>query len=224
VTKEPPPRLTHEHAFVEQGLLAVCGLDEAGRGAWAGPVSAGAVILPLDQPEIFEILEGVRDSKKCTPLQRERLFPVIFDAAVAAASGLASAEEIDEFGIVGATRLAMRRAVESLDVTPNALLIDGRYLKLPAVNLPQKSMSRGEQQSLSIAAASIVAKVTRDRLMIEIDDLYPGYDFARHKGYGTIHHRRALVELGPCPLHRRSFAPVRRRIKGELFYEISAGS
>jgi ribonuclease HII len=216
--------MTHEHAFVEQGLLAVCGLDEAGRGAWAGPVSAGAVVLPLDQLEIFEILEGVRDSKKCTPLQRERLFPVIFEAAVAAASGLASAEEIDQFGIVGATRLAMRRAIESLDVSPNALLIDGRYLKLSTVNLPQKSMSRGEQQSLSIAAASIIAKVTRDRLMAEIDDLYPGYDFARHKGYGTRRHRRALVELGPCPLHRRTFAPVRRRIEGELFYEVGTGS
>ncbi|MBN1120417.1 MAG: ribonuclease HII [Anaerolineae bacterium] len=216
--------MTHEHAFVEQGLLTVCGLDEAGRGAWAGPVSAGAVILPYDQPDIFEVLEGVRDSKKCTPLQRERLFPVIFEAAIAAAPGLASAEEIDEFGIIGATQLAMRRAVESLGVSPAALLIDGRYLRLPTVNLPQKSMSRGEQHSLSIAAASIVAKVTRDRLMVEIDDLYPGYDFARHKGYGTIHHRRALVDLGPCPLHRRTFAPVRRRIKGELFYEISAGS
>jgi ribonuclease HII len=203
------PGLSYEKAFIKAGLSAVAGLDEAGRGAWAGPVSAGAVILPPGKPKKLQrTFDGVRDSKMCTSDQRGRLYDLILAEARATGVGMASAEEIDEIGIMAATRLAMERALERLEVAASALLIDGR-VRLAAVNLPQRSIVRGEQASLSIAAASILAKVDRDRLLIEKAEEYPDYGFDQHKGYGTPGHYRALQEFGPTPFHRHSFAPMR---------------
>ncbi len=201
------PDLIQEGLWWSQGLMRVAGVDEAGRGPWAGPVVAGAVILPVD-PGVARALAGVRDSKQLSPRQRERLFAVIQAAAVSWAAGVVPSEEIDRLGILPATRLAMRLAVNALGVAPQALLVDA--VRLPAIPLPQRSLIHGDALSLSIAAASIIAKVTRDRLMVELDAQYPGYGFARHKGYGTTLHALALNELGPCPIHRRSFAPVAR--------------
>jgi ribonuclease HII len=200
------PHLEYELALMEQGYSRIAGLDEAGRGAWAGPVMAGAAILPLDRADLLDALRGVRDSKLCTPTQRDSYYETIRAVARATAAGMASPEEIDQMGIAAATRLAMRRAVEALDVPPEALLID--WLRLREVRLPQQGIRKGDQVSLSIAAASIVAKVTRDRLMASLDAEHPGYGFARHKGYGTAAHRAALGECGPCAIHRRSFAPI----------------
>ncbi len=188
----------------------VAGLDEAGRGAWAGPVVAGAVILPLERPDLAAALDGVRDSKLLSPAQREALAPLVRETALAAAVGVASAQEVETLNVVGATRQAMMRALAALSVEPEALLIDGRTLRLRASKLPQQSLKDGERHSLSIAAASILAKVTRDRLMAELDTEHPGYGFAQHKGYGTPQHRQALAALGPCPIHRRTYAPVRQ--------------
>ncbi len=188
----------------------VAGLDEAGRGAWAGPVVAGAVILPLERPDLAAALDGVRDSKLLSPAQREVLAPLVRETALAAAVGFASAQEVETLNVVGATRQAMMRALAALSVEPEALLIDGRTLRLRASKLPQQSLKDGERHSLSIAAASILAKVTRDRLMAELDTEHPGYGFAQHKGYGTPQHRQALAALGPCPIHRRTYAPVRQ--------------
>lgn len=210
--------------FGAEGLLPVAGLDEAGRGAWAGPVSAAAVILPLERDDLPAALEGVRDSKLCTPRQREALYPAVMDAALAAAVGFATAREIEQIGIVPATYLAMRRALDALSVKPRALLIDGRTMRLKDVGLPQKSLSRGEWHSLSIAAASILAKVARDHWMAEADQAYPGYGFALHKGYGTRLHQRALAELGVCDLHRRTFAPIARCLAAGEGHEDRAGA
>lgn len=204
------PALGFEFRFRDEGYAFVAGLDEAGRGAWAGPVAAGAVILPLDRPDLLIALEGVRDSKLCTPHQRTRLDQAVRDVAAGVGVGMATVEEIDAVGIAPATRLAMRRALDALPVIPQALLID--YVRLREVALPQRSLTKGEWQSLTIAAASIVAKVARDRLMIALDEEHPGYGLARHKGYGTAQHQAALDALGPCPLHRRSFAPIRVRL------------
>lgn len=201
------PDLHFEQAFHQQGFLLVAGLDEAGRGAWAGPVSAGAVILPVDGGETVSVLKNVRDSKLCTPRQRDALDSLIRETALAVSVGMASSGEIDRIGIAPATRLAMRRAIEGLLSAPQALLID--YVKLRDVELPQRSFPKGESLSLSVAAASIAAKVARDRLMIQLDDEYVGYGLAAHKGYGTRAHRAALSELGPSPIHRMSFAPMR---------------
>ena len=210
----PIPSLEFEHAYWTRNLAHVAGIDEAGRGAWAGPVVAAAVILPRvrhfrdwsAQAQLRD-LEHARDSKLLSPKQREQLFEPIRAAAIAVATGSASHEEIDALGIVPATRLAMQRALESLAVPPDALLIDA--MKLPAFKLPQKAIIHGDQISLSIACASILAKVTRDRLMIELDAVYPGYGFAQHKGYGTAAHQAALRELGVSSVHRVSFAPIR---------------
>ncbi len=211
---KPIPTLQFEHAFWSRHRARVAGIDEAGRGAWAGPVVAGAVILPRvrhykdwrTQAALRDIA-GARDSKLLSPAQRERLIEPIRAAALACATGLATREEIDALGIVPATRLAMQRAIEALDVAPDALLIDA--VKLPALALLQKAIIHGDQVSLSIACASILAKVTRDRLMVEMDAQLPGYGFARHKGYGTAAHRAALETLGASAEHRASFAPIR---------------
>ncbi|MBN1312513.1 MAG: ribonuclease HII [Anaerolineae bacterium] len=200
----------YECCFCDDGLTVIAGLDEAGRGAWAGPVVAGAVILPLGRFDLLSVLQGVRDSKLCTARERERLEQVICDAADGVGVGAATVEEIDMLGIAPATRLAMHRALEVLPVVPQALLID--YIRLPEKALPQRSLKKGDQKSYSIAAASIVAKVARDRMMVELDEQYPGYGLASHKGYGTERHRAALDELRPCLLHRRSFAPIRERL------------
>lgn len=206
---EPPPRpdLTFELPLWESGLNLLAGLDEAGRGAWAGPVYAAAVILPRDNG-VLEILPGVRDSKKMTPRQREFWAERIRRAAAAWGIGAASAEEIDARGIVAATRLAMRRALEACGCQPEHLLIDA--LRLPGVSLPQLALIKGDARSLSIAAASVLAKTARDAWMAALGEQYPGYGFAAHKGYGTRAHREALARLGPCAEHRRSYAPLRR--------------
>jgi len=200
------PELQFELPLWQSGQVFVAGLDEAGRGAWAGPVSAGAVILPAD-PEIRRRLSGVRDSKQMTPGQRERWAVEIRELALAWQVGFSTQEEIDAIGIVSATRLAMRRALMGLSVIPQHLLIDALLLR--EEDLPQTALIKGDSRSLSIAAASVLAKVARDTLMVEQEESYPGYGFARHKGYGTRMHRAALENLGPCPLHRRSFRPIR---------------
>ena len=206
------PDLRFETRLWGAGFLYPAGLDEAGRGAWAGPVSAGAVILPRDE-QVTERLRGVRDSKQMLPHQRVFWASEIRAAAVAWGVGFASHQEIDSLGILPATRLAMQRALEGLAMPPDHLLIDA--LRLPGVLLPQSALIKGDARSLSIAAASVLAKTARDRWMEEIDQTFPGYGFARHKGYGTAAHAQALAKLGPCPIHRASFAPI-KAINGGL--------
>ncbi|MFE9084896.1 ribonuclease HII [Brevundimonas sp. NPDC003935] len=180
----------------------VCGVDEAGRGPWAGPVSAAAVILNPD-----DLPPGIDDSKALTEKRRALLEPEIKTRALAWGVGFASVEEIDELNILHATGLAMRRAVEALAHPPVHALVDGNYrFKLPCAVTP---VVKGDSRSLSIAAASILAKTARDRLMIEMDVTYPGYGFASHKGYNAPIHQQALNTLGPCPAHRRSWAPIK---------------
>lgn len=203
------PDLSLEAELRRQGHRLIAGIDEAGRGAWAGPVMAAAVILPLDQPEVLAELAaaGVNDSKQLTARQRERLYALIRRAAVAVGMGGVSARQIDKDGILHATRIAMQRAVSILPTQPQALLIDAVDLRAN-VPLPQRHLNFGDSISLSIAAASIIAKVSRDRFMAQLDALYPGYAFARHKGYGTSAHRAALERLGPSEMHRRSYRPI----------------
>ncbi len=192
----------------------VCGVDEAGRGPWAGPVSAGAVILDPNR-----LPEGLDDSKKLTAKARAALELEIKDKALAWGVGLASVEEIEELNILQATGLAMRRAVEALAVTPAFALVDGNYrFKLPC---EIKTVVKGDSISSSIAAASILAKVARDRLMTEMDAVYPGYGFAAHKGYHAQVHVEALRTLGPCAIHRRGWEPVRLLLieRGELIVD-----
>jgi ribonuclease HII len=184
----------------------VVGIDEVGRGAWAGPVVAAAVGLPLEIVQLRRRLRGVRDSKQMSPAERQAWEPRIRQIAWGCAVGEASVEEIDTLGIVPATRLAMLRAATGLLPAPDGLLID--YLQLPEVMLQQVALKFGDQRSLSIAAASVVAKVHRDRLMVELGRSHPGYALADNKGYGTAAHRAGLVRQGPCVLHRRTFAPV----------------
>jgi len=184
------------------GYRRIAGLDEAGRGPLAGPVVAAAVILPRGC-----VLPGLDDSKQLDEADRNRLYDVILRRAVASAVGSASEEEIDRLNILEATRLAMQRAVALLTPPPDFLLLDA--LTLPTIALPQKSVIKGDGLSRSIAAASILAKVTRDRLMDEYHRTFPSYNFSVHKGYGTPEHLRFLRTYGPCPIHRRSFAPVR---------------
>ena len=186
----------------------MAGLDEVGRGPLAGPVVAAAVI--LGQSPRGNWVGLVRDSKQMTPLQRERVFPYLRDAAVALELGECSSEEVDELGIVAATRLAMKRAIGCLPLVPHFLLLDA--ITLPDVPIPQKAIIRGDVHCLSIAAASIAAKVTRDRMMEEADRRYSGYGFAKHKGYGTAEHFWNLERLGPSKIHRYSFAPVKQLV------------
>jgi len=194
--------LKFERELASKGCKLIAGLDEAGRGPLVGPVVAAAVILP---PGLF--LEGVDDSKKLTPAKRETLDKVIREKAVAFGLGQASAKEIDQINIYQAARLAMERAIQALPVAPDGLLTDA--MPLPHYkHLQQKAMNHGDSLSMSIAAASILAKVARDRMMVEMDALYPGYGFASHKGYGTEQHLAAIKEIGLCPEHRLSFAPV----------------
>lgn len=209
------PNLDLELAFWRDGYRCVAGLDEVGRGAWAGPVFAGAVIFPTvrartarawARSKMFRALARVDDSKQLSATLREALFEPIRTCALACATASASHEEIDELGIVRASQLAMRRALAALPIAPDALLIDA--FVLPEIEIPQQGIIHGDAISLSIAAASILAKVTRDRLMCELDAATPGYNFARHKGYGTAEHSAALQASGPSPVHRRSYAPV----------------
>jgi ribonuclease HII len=199
------PSLDAERAFWQAGVRLVAGVDEAGRGAWAGPVVAAAVILPRDERVVAD-LDGVTDSKQLTPAKREALRARIQQVALAWSVGSASSAEIDALGILAATRLAMLRAVSGLSPAPEALLIDA--LSLPALALPQRAFARADALSLSVAAASILAKTTRDALMCALDAELAGYGFARHKGYGTRAHLQAIRRLGACPIHRRTFKPL----------------
>jgi ribonuclease HII len=201
------PTLVYEERLWTQGYCRVAGLDEAGRGAWAGPVVAAAVVLPANEAGLLQHLAGVRDSKMLTAVRRETLLTAIQEHALAVAIGAVSPAEIDTWGIVPATRRAMVLALQALSPPADSLLID--HLSLSDVSLPQTSLPKGDVHVLSIAAASIVAKVSRDRLMVELEDRFPGYGFARHKGYGTAQHQAALQALGPSPVHRLSFAPLR---------------
>jgi ribonuclease HII len=195
------PDLSFERLLWEQGLERVAGLDEAGRGALAGPVVAAVVIFA---PGIeANQLAGVRDSKQMLPEQRKKWLPVILTLCHSAGIGSVSAHEIDEIGIVPATCLAMRRAIDRLACLPEHLLLD--YLELSECSLPQTILVKGDQRSLSIACASVLAKTWRDAWMEEISQEYPEYGFARHKGYGTLAHRQAIQCMGYSPIHRRSF-------------------
>lgn len=206
------PALHLEQDLLRNGRTYIAGLDEAGRGAWAGPVAAAAVILPLEDPLLADRLQDVRDSKLCTPRQRDELYELICGTAVAWAAAMVSAAEIDRLSIVPATRLAMCHAVCQLAPYPEALLIDA--LRLPQIALPQRALYKGDRKCLSIAAASIVAKVTRDRAMVALDACYPGYGFASHKGYGTQQHQEALQRLGPLCIHRWCFRPIAEHVQG----------
>src|SRR6266700_1174649 len=208
------PTLEEEMALYEQGYCFVAGLDEAGRGCLAGPVVAAAVILPLHESalDIQASLMGVNDSKQLTINARERLYDVIMQYASAVSVGMGSVELIDERNILQATKHAMCMAIAQLSPAPQALLLDALYL--PTIPLPQRSIIKGDSRCLSIAAASIIAKVTRDRLMCNLHEEFPVYGFAQHKGYGTEAHLAALHEHGVTPHHRRSFAPVRELLFG----------
>lgn len=185
-------------------MLPVAGLDEAGRGALAGPVAVGAVILPHDPKLLSHKLAGVRDSKQMTPLEREILAPCIMEVARTWNVGFASAEEIDSMGIVSATRLAALRALQGLSLVPQYLLTDFR-LELPQLDISQTAFVKGDALCLSIAAASVLAKTARDQLMCELDLCYQGYGLSKHKGYGTLAHRSAVKQLGVSPIHRKTF-------------------
>jgi ribonuclease HII len=207
------PNLRHEKALHAQGILPVCGVDEAGRGPLAGPVVAAAVILTPGK-----IPRGLNDSKQLTHEQREALFPRILERAVVGI-GIADVARIDRDNIFQAAMWAMVQAVKALEIQPRRCLIDGNHVP-KLLMLPGEAIVGGDAKSLSIAAASIIAKVTRDRMMVEYADLHPGYGFETHKGYGTPQHLEALTKLGPCPIHRRSFAPVAKFFPGDKVVEV----
>lgn len=199
------PDFSFEMPLWERGLGYIAGIDEAGRGALAGPVSAAALIFPPD-PALSNALIGVQDSKQMSPTRRAYWEKRLDHFALAWAVGFAQAEEIDALGIVPATRLAAQRALDKLSIRPQHLLID--FIELPKVDIPQTSLVKGDARSYSIAAASILAKTSRDHLCLELDRMHPEYGFARHKGYGTSLHLETLRQIGPSPVHRRSFKPV----------------
>ncbi len=182
----------------------IAGMDEAGRGALAGPVCVGAVILPYEHPHLLQALNRVRDSKQLTSRERSTLSPLIRETALAHGIGFASAEEIDQLGIVPATRLAASRAIEELTLYPDYLLTDFR-LELPELDIPQTAIVKGDAKSLSIACASILAKTARDEYMLGLHNAYPDYHFSKHKGYGTLFHRNQIQKLGHSPIHRKTF-------------------
>ncbi|MEX1019777.1 MAG: ribonuclease HII [Litorilinea sp.] len=216
VLEPAQPHLGHETELWQQGFRAIAGIDEAGRGALAGPVVAGAVILPLAEfcvdgdngARTHGVWAEVRDSKLLRPARRVALDAQIRAQAAAAAVGMASPQEIDRMGIAAATRLAMVRAVEGLTLAADFLLID--WVRLARCPLPQRSFAKADRISVSVAAASILAKVARDALMVDLGEVYPEYGFAGHKGYGAPRHLAALGATGPCPVHRYTFAPVAR--------------
>lgn len=200
--ESPQSTLFFETLARRQGARAVAGIDEAGRGPLAGPVVAAAVILP----DCFD-LPGLTDSKQLSAKARERLYPLIRAQALAVGVGVGRAAEVDRINILQSTLASMVRAVGRLAQQPDYLLVDG-ITPIP-LNVPQKTIKQGDARSLSIAAASVVAKVVRDRIMVSYDRLFPDYGFAGHKGYGSQQHREAIARLGPCPCHRRTFAGVR---------------
>jgi len=198
-----------ENAAVEKGYKVICGIDEAGRGPLAGPVFAAAVILPSNQ-----MIEGVNDSKKLTEKKREFLFDIIKETAIGYSVGFATETEVDEINILQATFLAMKRAYDGLDVRTDFALVDGN--RMPHLGVDTQIIIKGDALSANIAAASILAKVSRDRLMYEIDKIYPQYQFAKHKGYGTALHIEMLKKYGPCPVHRKTFL---KKILGDGTHE-----
>ncbi|MGE5380233.1 MAG: ribonuclease HII [Methylocystaceae bacterium] len=197
----PLDKLRYEREYWQQNLMLVAGLDEVGRGPLAGPVVAAAVILPPEHD-----IPGVNDSKMLTPRQRSLMEKAIKDQALAWSIGMVFPPYLDEINILNATKLAMLDAITLLTSQPQALITDALRL---AVNLPQNPVIKGDQKSLSVACASILAKEERDRIMVKLAEIYPGYGFEHHKGYATREHFQALMNLGPCPIHRVSFAPVR---------------
>ncbi len=203
------PSFAEERLLQAKGYQLIAGLDEVGRGALAGPVVA-AVIIPGNIKARW--LKQVRDSKLLSPAAREVLFPHIQEKAISVGIGVIGHEVIDARGIVKATRLAMKQAIEQLSPPPQHLLID--YMLLPESRLPQKGVVDGDSLCFSIACASIVAKVARDRMMVEFDGIYPGYGLAQNKGYGTEEHLACLRRLGPCPIHRRTFRPLKDIMQG----------
>ena len=194
-----------ENEYREKGFNVICGVDEAGRGPLAGPVYAAAVILPSDC-----VIEGLNDSKKLTEKKREKLFDEIKEKALAYGIASADEKEIDEINILNATFLAMKRAIDSLSVKPDLALIDGN--QKPHTDIEEVTVIKGDAKSMSIAAASVLAKVSRDRFMLEMAEKYPQYEFARHKGYGTKLHYEKIAQYGVCDIHRRTFL---KKIHGE---------
>jgi ribonuclease HII len=203
------PSFTEEKMLEAQGYQYIAGIDEVGRGSLAGPVVAAAVILPghIDTPW----LNQVKDSKQLSPARRESLFHHIYEVAISIGIGVVPHQIIDARGIIKATRLAMQLAIDQLSSPPEFLLID--YMRLPEVPLPQKGITNGDCRCFSIACASIMAKVSRDDMMRELNGTYPGYGLAQHKGYGTKGHLACLRRLGPSPIHRQSFKPVKEMIQ-----------
>lgn len=188
----------YEKELIQKGYACVAGVDEAGRGPLAGPVFAAAVILPEG-----EIIEGINDSKKLSPKKRDELYDIIREKAIAVSSASVDEETIDEINILNATYLAMQKAVAGLDPKPDFVLVDGN--RAPVLDIECDTLVKGDAKSISIAAASIVAKVERDRYIIEMAKKYPEYGFEKHKGYGTKEHCEAILKYGPSPIHRRTF-------------------
>ena len=185
--------------YANEKIKAICGIDEAGRGPLAGPVVVGAVIMPKDS-----FIEGVNDSKKISEKKRERIYEQIIEEAISYSVGIVDQNKIDEINILNATKLGLKMAVEGLETKPDVIMVDALN-NIDTCGIPYISVIKGDAKNYSIAAASIVAKVTRDRIMREWDEIYPIYGFAKHKGYGTAEHIRVLKENGPCILHRKSF-------------------
>ena len=206
------PSFAEEKILKAQGYQYIAGIDEAGRGSLAGPVVAAAVILPCHIDTLW--LNQVKDSKQLSPARREFLFHHIHKVAISMGIGVVPHKVIDAEGIIKATRLAMKLAIDQLSSPPEFLLID--YMRLPEVPLPQKGITNGDCLCFSIACASIIAKVSRDHMMRELDGIYPNYGLAQHKGYGTKGHLACLRRLGPSPIHRQSFKPVKDLIQGSL--------
>ena len=218
--RSPKPNAMYETQLYQQGYHHILGMDEVGRGAWAGPVTVGAVCLPLGQADLRKILNEVRDSKMMTPLQRERTAERIKSVAVAWGVGSATNDEIDDYGINPATKLAMERALDDTltrfaAFKPDCLFLDAIIWPEKVHEYPQITMVDGDARSLTVAAASIVAKIGRDQMMKDLDNKLPHYGFGAHKGYGTGDHQQALEIYGPSPLHRTSYAPVRKLLEQE---------
>ena len=211
--KSKTASLVHERHYYRLGCQTIFGMDEAGRGPWAGPVAAAAVALPLQRHDLAKCLAGVRDSKEMSSRQRSLLGEKIKDIALAWGIGHSSVSEIDRFGIVKASKLAMGRALDKAlagnNLEPDCLFLD--YMLLPERrDIPQVSIVSGDKYSLSIACASVIAKVWRDAFMLELDAQCPQYGFAKHKGYGTAAHRQALAQHGPSPYHRHYYKPIQK--------------